>query len=226
METSLHRQLKEIYAEGDAQLEKRLAGYRIDVLRNNRIIEIQHGSLSAIRRKVQSLIDRHRVLVVKPIIARKLLVQLDVESGKVLRRRRSPKQGSLLDIFDELVHFTPPFPHHQLELEVLLVDIEEWRYPGHGRRHRYHKSDFQVKDRKLVKIAGSYLIRTATDIRRLVSGPLPRTFHTRDLACCMKIDRGVAQKIAYCLRRSGAITQVGKKGNTRLYTFAKAAIVA
>ena len=40
------------------------------------------------------------------------------------------------DLFDDLVHFTRVFPHRRLTLEVPLVDIEEWRYPGHGRRRR------------------------------------------------------------------------------------------
>ena len=30
------------------------------------------------------------------------------------------------------VHFTRVFPHRRLTLEVVLIEIEEWRYPGHG----------------------------------------------------------------------------------------------
>ena len=43
-------------------------------------------------------------------------------------------RGTFVDLFDELVHFTRVFPHPRLALEVVLVEIEEWRYPGHGRR--------------------------------------------------------------------------------------------
>jgi len=37
----------------------------------------------------------------------------------------------------------------------------------------------------------------------------------------MKIDRWIAQRIAYCLRKMGAVEQVGKQGNALLYQFAK-----
>ncbi len=43
-------------------------------------------------------------------------------------KRLSPKRGTILDLFDDLVHFMRVFPHKRLTLEVPLVDIEEWRY--------------------------------------------------------------------------------------------------
>ncbi len=49
METSLHRQLKQLYAAGDARQEVVLEQYRIDVVVDGRLIEIQHGALAAIR---------------------------------------------------------------------------------------------------------------------------------------------------------------------------------
>jgi len=52
-------------------------------------------------------------------------------------RRWSPKRGAAVDIFDDLVHFTRAFPHKRLTLEVPLVEVEELRYPGHGRRRRW-----------------------------------------------------------------------------------------
>ena len=76
METSLHRELKRIYAGDGARTEvRRSSSYRIDAVRDGRLIEIQHGSLAAIRDKIRRLLDAHRVLVVKPIVARKLLVK-------------------------------------------------------------------------------------------------------------------------------------------------------
>ena len=57
-----------------AQCEVRLAGYRIDAVVDGELIEVQHGSLAAIRDKVHRLLEEHRVRVVKPIVARKMLV--------------------------------------------------------------------------------------------------------------------------------------------------------
>ena len=217
METSLHRQLKEIYADADAAIEAPLGRYRIDVVCDGELIEIQHGSLAAIRDKVGHLLRQHRMLVVKPIIVRKQLVKQDAKGGRITSRRFSPKKGSILDLFDDLVHFTRVFPHENLVLETPLVDIEEWRYPGHGRRRRWRANDHQVEDQKLTRLHKIHRFRTARDLLQLVPDSLPRPFHTGHLASDLGVPRWVAQRIAYCLRKTGAAQQVGKQRNTRLY---------
>ena len=219
METSLHRDLKALYAGGDAEFEVTLGKYRIDVVTGDQLVEIQHGSLAAIRDKVRKLVARHRVLVVKPIVARKLLVKQSAKGGAVTGRRLSPKRGQILDLFDELVYFTRAFPHPRLTLDVPLVEIEEWRYPGHGRRRRWRATDHQVADRKLVAVREVHRLKTAADVGGLIACPLPRPFHTGHLAGSLGVERWLAQRIAYCLRKIGSLREVGKMGNARLYEF-------
>ena len=221
METSLHRELKSLYAGRDAQFEAQLGKYRIDVVSRGRLVEIQHGPLTAIRDKVKDLLREHRVTVVKPIVVRKQLVKLAAKGGQVTGRRLSPKRGQLLDLFDDLVHFTRVFPHRRLTLEVPLVDIEQWRYPGHGRRRRWRRTDYQIEDQKLLTVHQTHRFRTRWDVAKLVSCPLPQPFHTGNLAESLEVDRWIAQRIAYCLREMGVVRQVGKQGNALLYQFAK-----
>lgn len=60
METSLHRDLKTVYADQDAQFEVPLGQYRIDVVNGCELVEIQHGALAAIRDKVRELLESDR----------------------------------------------------------------------------------------------------------------------------------------------------------------------
>jgi hypothetical protein len=219
METSLHRQLKQYYAAPTAELEVRIGDFRIDVVSGDQLVEIQHGSLASIREKVRTLLEDHRMLVVKPIVTRRHLVKRDRKGGRVIDRRLSPKRGTLLLLFEVLVYFTRVFPHPNLTLEVPMVAVEEWRYPGHGRRRRHRPRDHQVEDQRLVEIEAVHSFRTASDLRRLIPQPLPSPFHTLHLAEAMKVERWLAQKIAYCLRNAGAVTPIGKKGNAWLYEF-------
>ena len=223
METSLHRQLKQRYACGGAAQEVKLGAFRIDVIHPDQLVEIQHGSLSAIRDKVARLLARHRVLIVKPIIARKRIIKLKRRGGAVVSQRWSPKRGTPLDLFDELVHFTRVFPHVNLTLEVLLVEVEERRFPGHGRKRWRRDSDQQVEDVRLVDVRAVYRFSAASDLLQLLPSTLPQPFHTGHLAAQLNIHRWVAQRIAYCMRQTGAVTEVGKQGNTRLYRLAPAA---
>ncbi len=216
METSLHRQLKEAYAARDGRLEVPLTGYRIDVVARGRLIEIQHGSLAAIRDKVRALLRDHHVLVVKPIVAKRWLVRRMGKRGRALGRRMSPKRGTIFELFDELVYFTQVFPHPNLVLEVPMVVIEEWRYHTPGRRWR----KYRVLDQKLIEVARIHQFQVPNDLARLIGCPLPVPFHTGDLAKALNVDRWWAQRIAYCLRQTGAIVPVGKQRNTRLYQLA------
>lgn len=217
METSLHRQLKDRYATEGALVEQRLGRYRIDVVQPDRLVEIQLASLTAIRDKIAALVKKHDVLLVKPIVASKHLVKRRRAGGRVVSRRRSPKQRTLLDLFDELVHFTRVFPHRRLTLEVLLVEVEEWRYPGHGRRRWRRGNDHQVEDQRLLDVLSVHEFRTAADLCRLLPSSLPQPFHTGHLAEGLGIERWIAQRMAYCLRETGAIQSVGKLRGAWLY---------
>ena len=217
METSLHRQLKLLYAGEEGETEVRMGRYRIDAVVGDELVEIQHGGLGVIRDKIRTLVKKHPVRVVKPIIANKLLVKLSSRGGKIVSRRKSPKRGTLLNLFDDLVHFTNVFPHRRLTLEVLLVDIEEYRYPGHGKRRRWRKNDHTREDQHLVEVRETHLFRTASDLWKLAPTNLPKPFHTGHLAEQLEIDRWIAQRMAYCFREMKVIRQVGKEGNALLY---------
>jgi len=220
METSLHRALKSHYARPGARYEQPLGRYRIDVHNGDELVEIQHGSLAGIRQKIETLVVDHYVRVVKPIVQRKTIVRLHARGGRELARRLSPKQGTLLDVFDELIFFRSIFPHPQLVIEVPLVDIEETRYPGHGRRRRWRANDHVVDDQRLVAVRSETTLRSPADLLALLPYDLPRPWHTGQLALRLATRRHIAQRIAYCLRHMNAVREVGRQGNALLYDFA------
>ncbi|QDU87116.1 hypothetical protein Pla175_04710 [Pirellulimonas nuda] len=217
METSLHQQLKAHYAGASGEIEVRLGRFRIDVVLGDELIEIQHGGLAAIRDKIRKLCETHPVRVVKPIVARKQIIKYDKQGGQVVSSRLSPKRGAMINLFDELLHFTRAFPHPRLKLEAVLVEVEEHRSPGHGRRRRWRKNDFVVDDQRLAEVGESVTLRRAADLLKLLPA-IPRgPFDTGALAQAIGEQRWVAQRIAYVLRHTGAIHEVGKQGNARLY---------
>jgi hypothetical protein len=217
LETTLHRQLKALYAGPEGLVEQRVDGFRIDAVRDGQLVEIQHGGLAAIRGKITRLLEHHRVLVVKPLVVRKQIVRLNGCGGKEVGRRASPKQGSLLDLFDELVYFTRVFPHPRLVLETPLIEIEERRYPGHGRRRRWRRNDQTVEDQRLMAVVAVHRFAAACDLLRLLPEALPQPFDSGHVATAMRIARWRAQRIVYCLRQTGAASVCGKAGNSLLY---------
>jgi hypothetical protein len=219
METSLHRALKSRYAAREQGCsEVTVEGFRIDAIDGDgRLVEIQSGALGPLRGKLRSLLPRHRVRVVKPVVLGRRLVRKARPDGPVVSVRRSPKRGSLVDVFDDLVGVVPVFPDANLEIEVLTVTIDEVRiarrsWPG-----------YKVVDRCLGDIRTSCVVARAEDLWTLLPDdcrPSP-PFSTRQLAVDLGRPLWFAQKVAYCLRVAGAARVVGKAGNSLLYDRAR-----
>jgi hypothetical protein len=215
METTLHRQLKILYCGDPHGREVVVGGYRIDAIVDDELIEVQQAGLAAIRDKVRDLLKSHRVRVVKPLPARKVLVRRKRRNGKVESTRISPKHATLLDIFDELVHFCRLFPHPGLTLEILLTEQEEHRIGT--RKRRWRDKGYRVEDRHLLEITDRCTLQTTADLRALLPDDLPQPFTTSDIAARAGIPRWLAQKAAYCLRETGTASLTGKIGNSLLY---------
>jgi hypothetical protein len=171
--------------------------------------------LGAIRDKVRTLLERHPVTVVKPIVARKMLLVKDRPDAPVHSRRWSPKRGGWIELFDDLAHFTTVFPHPNLTLEIPLIEIEETRFPRKTRRF-WHRA-YRIEDQRLLAVIDRRQAKTPVDLLGFVNAHLPMAFDTRQLAEALSTPRGMAQKIAYCLRQTGAISIAGKQGNAMLY---------
>jgi len=221
MESSLHRQLKELYGGSPDDCEVSVGGFRIDAVAGGRLVEIQLASLSAIRNKIATLLDGHRVTVVKPIAARTLIVRRQAGGGVEISRRYSPLRRNPFHLFEELVRFGAVFPHPRLQLEVVLVEQEERRIPR--RRKRFNGPDYRIEDRFLLNVVSRHMFRTAADLAAMLPAQLPSPFHTQDLSEAASIPRWLAQKMVYCLSRCGAIEPVGKFSRSVLYVTARPA---
>jgi hypothetical protein len=224
METSLHRELKEFYCDDAAAREVSVRGYRVDAIVDGVLIEIQQASLSALRHKTKALLETHRVIVVKPLSALKTIIRLKSHGGPTAWTRVSPRHETLYHLFDDFVHFVHVFPHPQLTLEVLLTEQEETRVPRPKRRFR--AKDFTVADRRLIAVRTRHVFQTNSDLCRILPSGLADTFTTADIAGLAEIPRWLAQKMAYCLRRTGAIVTAGKRRNAIVYAIAPIARAA
>jgi hypothetical protein len=210
METTLHQQLKRCYADHDSNTEVVMGRYRIDAIRDGELIEVQCASLSAIRDKCQNLLKRHQLRVVKPVVARTRIAKIKKRGGPITSRRMSPKQGHVLDVFDELIYFTRVFPHRNLTIEVPMIHVEQLRSPAKTRRRRWHKN-YKVEDVKLESIERTIELHEASDLLELLKLPIGfDSFNTADIANAIDRPRATAQQIAYVLRKTGAIDSTGR----------------
>ena len=214
-EGSLHAALKSWYAEPDDRIEVPVDGFIVDIVRGEMLIEIQTRSFASMKKKLLSLVEQYCVRVVDPIPRDKWIIKvLDDETAEV-SRRKSPKHGRWVDLFDELVSFPQLMLSPNFELDIVLIQEEEIWCRATGRAWR--RRGWKVVDRLLLDVVEQRRFESRDDLLGLLPDNLDDPFTTSDIAKLLGRPRRLAQRAAYCLREMGAILPVGKTGNAILY---------
>ena len=213
-EYSLHSEIKDWYKIPGDELEAKVEDFIIDILRGKLLIEIQTGNFSAIKKKLEKLLVNNQVRLVYPIAKLKWIVYVSRE-GEVVRRRKSPKKGKLIDLFYELVHTPGLIKDRNFSVEVLLIEEEEIRC--NDGRGSWRRKGVSIKDRKLLTVFDRIAFDNNQDFLEFLPKELDGYFTNKVLALKLGISVGLAQKISYCLRKMGTISLVGKKRNELMF---------
>jgi hypothetical protein len=214
-ESSLHSSIKKWYfLEGD-RLEAKVGDFTVDIVRGDLLIEVQTANFSAIKPKLMSLLRDHKVRLVHPIPKKKWIVRKSTLNGEIIGRRKSPKIGSLFDLFNELIRIPHLFSSGNLSIEVLMIEAEEiWCNDGKG---SWRRKGASIEDRKLIGVFESVKFENKEDFLRVIPKDLPNPFSNRNLAESLRIPVNQARKMTYSLRKIGAITDAGKNRNQTLF---------
>jgi hypothetical protein len=213
-EGPLHADVKALLAEPGDRLEVPVGRFVIDLVRaDGELVEVQTGGFGALGKKLDALLDEHRVRIVHPIAAERRIVRVDAH-GQVLSARRSPKRATAVAVFDKLVAFPSLLTHPHLTIEVLLLREDHIRRPQpvttRGRTR-------DPGERRLAEVLDRIALRTPQDVLAALPA-LPREpFSTRELAMCLGCSRVLAQRALYCLRAIGIVEHAGKLGHTPLH---------
>jgi hypothetical protein len=214
-ERSLHSAVKNWIAMTGDKFEVEVDGFIVDIVRDDLLIEVQTRNFSAIREKLCSLVEKHRVRLVYPIAKRKKIVYVDKTRGSPMKRRLSPKKGMLIDVFDELVRIPRLVKEENFELEVLMVEEEEVRC--NDGRGSWRRRGVSIKDHNLKKVVDSTIFRCVNDFLCFLPNALAQPFTSKQLAECLGISLRLARRMTYSLREMGALQVTGKTGRALLF---------
>lgn len=206
-ESSLHAGVKDFLVRPGDRFEVPLAGFIIDIVRGDQLIEIQTGSFGALGNKLDRLLGDHRIQIVHPIAVETWIAR----AGK--RPRKSPRHGTVLDLFAELVSLPTLLDHPNLTLEVLLIDEEQLREPG-------RRGERKSMDRRLRAVRGTRHFEEVGDLAALLPIGLEEPWTTADLARSAGISRRLAQSMAYCLRMNELVVEQSRNRSGRTYALA------
>ncbi|UCH32837.1 MAG: hypothetical protein JSV05_03230 [Candidatus Bathyarchaeota archaeon] len=187
----------------------------VDIVREPLLIEIQTRNFSAIKKKLMKLLENHEVRLVYPIPQVKWIVHV-TESGEIVRRRKSPKKGRLVDLFYELVRAPNLIKEENFSLEVLMIEEEEVRCDD-GKGSWWRRRGVSIKDRRLMNVHRNVLFRNGKDFLNFLPNDRTKPFTNKTLAQLRGVSIHLARKITYCLRKMGTITTVGKNGKELIF---------
>jgi hypothetical protein len=213
-EGPLHAAIKaQLAAPGD-RAEVPVQGFVIDLVRaDGELVEIQTGGFGPLARKLDALLDDHRVRIVHPVAAERRIVRVD-SSGEVLSARRSPKRATMLDVFDKLVSFPSLLSHPNLTIEVFLLREDHVRGPEPTKTRRRTRDP---GERRLVEILDRVALTTPADVAAALPSLPAEPFTTRELAALLGCSTGLAQRTLYCLRAVDLVAAAGKRGRAPLH---------
>lgn len=214
-ESSLHASLKLWYSQPGDLVETYVDGCIVDLVRGNLCIEIQTRELRSLKKKLSTLLVNHAVRIVFPVPIERHIIRIDINNDRVISRRKSPKKGSYLDIFSELVFITRFVKIKGISIEVVLIR-EEQVIVNDG-KGSWRRKGWSISDRRLIKIVDSRLFSIPEDYLSLMPPGLVTPFTVHDLAREIAYPRSFARKMAYSLREIGVIEIIGKKSRSFLY---------
>ncbi len=215
-EKSLHASLKQWYAGPGDQLEVRVDGYIIDLVRGDLLVEIQTGSFSPLKRKLARLAENHTVRLVFPVALEKWIIRQPTEEGEKPQRRKSPKRGRVEQVFAQLVYIPALLENANFSLEVLLIREEEVRH--HENKKAWRRRGWVTDERRLLAVVERRVFYTPQELASLLPEGLASPFTVRDLAKAASQPEWLAGKMIYCLRAMGLVGIEGKRGNALLYS--------
>ena len=212
-EGPLHAAVKALLAAPGDRVEVPVGRFVIDLVRaDGELVEVQTGGFGALGRKLDVLLDEHRIRVVHPVAAERRIVRVD-EHGQLLGARRSPKRATAVAVFDKLVAFPSLLSHPNLTIEVLLLREDHIR----RLQPRTRGSTRDPGERRLVEVIDRVVLRSPEDIlAELPALPL-EPFTTRELAALLHCSTVLAQRTLYCLRMTGIVEPAGKRGRAPLH---------
>ena len=213
-ESSLHRSLKFQYSAAGTT-ETQIGDYVCDGLSDRgEIIEVQLGNFSPLREKVKSLLKKNKVRIIYPVIIQKQIELYDT-NGKLISKRKSPRKGTIWDVFKALV-FAPEFPLlKKLTIELALVDVLERRVnDGKG---SWRRKGVSVQDRFLERRRESIVLKSLKDYNQFLPFTKKECFTIKDLAKKASIKPDIARKAVSVLCKIGLVEQAGKQGRAYVY---------
>lgn len=214
-EKTIHAVLKNYYEPDKEKQEVRIFNLVADIFTGKEIVEIQTRNFYPMKRKLKLFLSQYPVTLIYPLPYKKWVIWIDEETGKLSKKRKSPKTGSPYDAFRELYKIKEFIGNDALKIKLVFLDMEEYRLLNGWSRdkkrgsHRYDRIPLDFIEEKEFSCAKDY--------QQLIPHEIEEPFDVKGFAKAAKIKQDRARQVLYILLELNQVERVGKKGNAYLY---------
>lgn len=214
-EKTVHSVLKYYYAPNPAYHEIKIGSYVADICIDGEIFEVQTRNFNTMRNKLDFFLQEHDVTIIYPVAHTKWLSWMDMETGEVSPKRKSPKTGTFYQIIPELYRIKMFIRHPNLHFIIALIDVEETRCLN-GWSYNKKRGSSRM-DGIPVNLYDEIRIDTPSDYGIFLPETLVTDFTSKDLAAAARISQRAAATLLNVLLETKIIERTGKNGNAYVY---------
>ena len=215
-EKPLHATLKWWLDDNPAHHEITLpCGKVADIFDGVTVTEVQTGSFTPLRKKLETLLDTYPVTVVHPLVRRKYLSWIDPDTGEATEPRKSPRIGSFADGGKQLIYILPLLGHPNLTVRLVLMDAEEQRLAdgwGNSGKRGSHRAVLLP-----LSVEGVLDLTAPADYAALIPATLPARFTAQQFGKAAKMQGRHLNGTLKVLLDRGVLKRETKEGNAWIY---------
>ena len=218
MERGLHRSLKKYFCSDEEKHELKIGRYVADACDGKTIFEIQTGSFSPLRKKIQFYLENtdFDIVIVRPIAQNRKIFWLDENSGEIKKAPRlSSKHENLASGIADIHYINEFLGNPRLSFCFVLMEIDEIRLlDGYGKQKKIRATSV---DRIAGEIYSLHYIKSTQDIADALFPLLPdEPFGRENLSKFLKL-KGLKLWSAQKLLIETELLSYHKDGNKLIF---------
>ena len=213
-EKTLHAVLKNTYAPAESHTEIKVGRYVADAFDGERIYEIQTSNFRNLERKLDAFLPLHPVTVVYPMPHIRYLSWIDPETGETSLPHKGTKVGKPMDAMQELWQIMRFLGHPGLTVELVLLDLDEYRFLNGWSKDR--KSGSSRAERVPRGVAEVITLHDREDYA-LLCPDFPEPFTAKELQKKYRLSWRQSYSAIHVLQSLDFIREEGTRGRAVCY---------
>jgi hypothetical protein len=214
-EKDIHKSIKFLIDSDENNHEKKIGKFHVDVLNKNGIFEVQTRSFYKLKEKIVELSKDNYFTIVFPISRIKTIIVINSNSGELIRKRKSPKKGSIYDFLLELYTIRDLVDIENLRYRIIIIDSIEYR-DSETKVGRYKRTLKKIQNEP-VDIIEDISLERINDIYKFLNLDIQGEFDANLFSKIKSLSLNDSRTVLNMLERLNIVKRIRKEKNKYIY---------